>query len=311
MGKKCFVPNCSSGYCSCKEKASLFKAPTDPDRLALWDSAIPRSDRKLQPGDCVCEKHFSPHLISRTYHVEHERKVLLDAPKRSVLSTEAVPSMFPNCPNYLSTSSKTPQKAPRKRPLVTHVASFKRRCSLNVLQSESTTVVDITLPVEPAPACCSDDLIQGVGREKETKPVEVCSLYPVQTATDALEEEKMSTEGEQGENLSTTTGPSLFFKALFATAEDVVLPNNAWGTHLTDAFGTKTIVFSKLQPSRIHGAEPSQAKTMTVSCDVDKLQLKTFIWGSCMDLDDKLQASEITSTSDLTAALQESDDLQA
>ncbi|KAG0416202.1 hypothetical protein HPB47_006626 [Ixodes persulcatus] len=97
------------------------------------------------PGDCVCERHFSPHLISRTYHVKHDGKVLLDAPKRSVLSTEAVPSNFPNCPNYRSASSKPPRKAPRKRPLVTHVS-----------HSESTAAVDTTLPVEPVLTCCSD-----------------------------------------------------------------------------------------------------------------------------------------------------------
>ncbi|CAN7948840.1 unnamed protein product, partial [Ixodes hexagonus] len=121
----------------------------------------------------------------------------------------------------------------------------------------------------------------------------------------------MCTESEQGENLSATTGPSLFFTALFATAGEVILPNSAWGTHITDAFGTKSVVFSKLQPSRVHGAEPSQAKTMTVSCDFDKLQLKTFIWGSFVDLADKLQASEITSASDLTRALKVFDDIQA
>lgn len=36
MGKKCFVPNCRSGYQSCPDQVPLFKAPSEPARLELW-----------------------------------------------------------------------------------------------------------------------------------------------------------------------------------------------------------------------------------------------------------------------------------
>ena len=60
MGRKCFAPNCNTGYKSCNEMLSTFKAPKDEVLLCKWNSAIPRSDRSITPKDCICEKHFQP-----------------------------------------------------------------------------------------------------------------------------------------------------------------------------------------------------------------------------------------------------------
>nr|XP_054923076.1 uncharacterized protein LOC129382872 [Dermacentor andersoni] len=114
MGKKCFVPNCKSGYRTCTERVSLFKAPREPERLEKWRRAIPRADRVLQPTDHVCAKHFPNEVISATYHAEYKGNVLLHAQKKPVLSPDAVPSIFPNCPGYLTVQQKT-RKPPRKR----------------------------------------------------------------------------------------------------------------------------------------------------------------------------------------------------
>lgn len=35
MGRKCFVPNCKTGYQACKKKLCLFSAPKDEERLKL------------------------------------------------------------------------------------------------------------------------------------------------------------------------------------------------------------------------------------------------------------------------------------
>lgn len=115
MGKKCFVPNCSSGYRSCPDQVSLFKAPSEPARLELWRRAIPRADRILQPSDHVCAKHFPEHMISKSYYAEFNGKVLLNVPKKiPVLSANAVPSIFPGCPKYLTKPTRS-RKPPRKR----------------------------------------------------------------------------------------------------------------------------------------------------------------------------------------------------
>ncbi|KAH8038357.1 hypothetical protein HPB51_001140 [Rhipicephalus microplus] len=109
--RKCFVPNCSSGYASCKEKVITFKVPSDPVRLEAWARAIPRKDRQLTPRDYVCEKHFSDSDIDRRrYYGELGGEVLLDKPKRPVLLRDAVPSIFPRCPSYLSAVPKKGQR---------------------------------------------------------------------------------------------------------------------------------------------------------------------------------------------------------
>ncbi|KAG0436875.1 hypothetical protein HPB47_017715 [Ixodes persulcatus] len=53
MGKKCFVPRCTTGYKTCREKFSLFRAPKDEAQLNLWRHAIPRKDRRLEATDHV------------------------------------------------------------------------------------------------------------------------------------------------------------------------------------------------------------------------------------------------------------------
>lgn len=55
---KCFVPNCKTGYNSCKKKYSLFSAPKDEHSRILWAKAICRADRELTERDVICSKHF-------------------------------------------------------------------------------------------------------------------------------------------------------------------------------------------------------------------------------------------------------------
>lgn len=66
MGKnrKCFAPNCRSGY-SNQLKVSLFSVPKNPLDFEIWQKCIPRCDRPLQSNDSVCEKHFTSDDIVR------------------------------------------------------------------------------------------------------------------------------------------------------------------------------------------------------------------------------------------------------
>lgn len=109
MGK-CFVPFCKTGYKSCKEKYSLFTPPHDPSRLEAWRRAIPRKDRVLQRTDRVCEKHFAPHFITKTWSAEIDGHVLMSGKRRAGLAKDAVPSIFEGAPTYLSKKIKSPRK---------------------------------------------------------------------------------------------------------------------------------------------------------------------------------------------------------
>lgn len=95
MGRKCYVQFCKSGYASCPEKVRSFKAPSDPERLAAWDRAIGRQDKRLTDRDLVCEKHFTEDMLIRgRYFAEHCGIVILDTPKRVVLKPDAVPTLI-------------------------------------------------------------------------------------------------------------------------------------------------------------------------------------------------------------------------
>ncbi|KAG0410005.1 hypothetical protein HPB47_012870, partial [Ixodes persulcatus] len=72
----------------------------------------PRSwkDRQLQATDHVCEKHFEPCLVSKTWKAEYNGRVLVSTPRRACLSKDAVPTRFLECPSYLLEVEK-----PRRR----------------------------------------------------------------------------------------------------------------------------------------------------------------------------------------------------
>ncbi|KAG0415819.1 hypothetical protein HPB47_007016 [Ixodes persulcatus] len=138
MGRKCFAPNCNSGYRSCKEKVNAFRGPSDPECLALWARAIPRSDRQLTPKDYLCEKHFADGVIEAgRYYAELGGGVLLDQPKRPVLAPDAVPSIFLRCPPYLSSTLKK-QKLPKNRQRAPATVVKRRKTELQDECDEGT-----------------------------------------------------------------------------------------------------------------------------------------------------------------------------
>ena len=114
MPDKCFVPGCNSGYKSCSVKKAMFKPPSQPELLEKWRAAIPRADRVLGDHDRVCELHFAPHLIERTFHcqVGNEQWELQRA--RPKLTEDAVPHLFPNCPKYLSKKAAIKRTIPSR-----------------------------------------------------------------------------------------------------------------------------------------------------------------------------------------------------
>ncbi|XP_046394679.1 uncharacterized protein LOC124162252 isoform X2 [Ischnura elegans] len=122
--RSCCVPGCSTGYSSSKRKnkrlgvknGSLFKAKSE-SQLEKWRKAIPRKDKVLAITDRVCERHFSPDDIIRSYETRLPdgtiHKIERGIP---LLKNEAVPSIFPNLPKYLSKESRT-RKPPTERKL--------------------------------------------------------------------------------------------------------------------------------------------------------------------------------------------------
>lgn len=63
------------------------------------------------------ERHFEPHLVSKTWTAEHNGHVLVSTPRRALLAKDAVPTRFPDCPAYLSKTLKTRKRPAERQPL--------------------------------------------------------------------------------------------------------------------------------------------------------------------------------------------------
>lgn len=91
---QCFVSNCDTGSVSCKEKRCLFAPPADEARLIEWRRSIPRQHRELTLDDCICERHFEPRFVQRTWKIEYEGRVLAQGERQPYLTKDAVPTLF-------------------------------------------------------------------------------------------------------------------------------------------------------------------------------------------------------------------------
>lgn len=105
----CFVPGCTSGYKSCKKKFSLFGVPKDEETYRKWQRNIPRADKPLERNAAVCEVHFDPQFVSRHFEHNIQGEIVRVERSRPFLKPEAIPTIFPNVPKYLS------KPVPKKR----------------------------------------------------------------------------------------------------------------------------------------------------------------------------------------------------
>lgn len=119
---KCFVPGCKTGYESEKEKRkaegkkypSLFSVPREEDKLEKWRNAVPKSKREMNIGDKVCELHFLPSEITKSYVIrlpDGTDKVC--ERKYAMLNSDAVPSLLLDIP--LCFNKKKKKSSPCKR----------------------------------------------------------------------------------------------------------------------------------------------------------------------------------------------------
>ncbi|KAH7985048.1 hypothetical protein HPB49_026630 [Dermacentor silvarum] len=79
----------------------------EADRLKIRCHSILRKDRLLQSTDYVCEKHFEPRHVTKTWEAVYKGRVHVSAPQKAALAKDAVPMKFPDCPAH---STKTEKK---------------------------------------------------------------------------------------------------------------------------------------------------------------------------------------------------------
>ncbi|KAH8025864.1 hypothetical protein HPB51_013463 [Rhipicephalus microplus] len=86
------------------------QAPKDEERRLLWERNLHRLDKPLDADCAVCEFHFEPHFIARDYvHVINGVQVQISR-GTPTLASDAVPTILPNPPAYLTPAPRTRKK---------------------------------------------------------------------------------------------------------------------------------------------------------------------------------------------------------
>jgi len=123
MALKCCVTGCTSNY---KYKAQdsvnviVFRIRSeckgDDAKLQLWLNKISRDNLVVTDNTVVCIKHFSTQFIITHDSATRPDGSILTVPRRvPKLSKEAYPSLFENCPSYLSSEPPTKRRRPDDR----------------------------------------------------------------------------------------------------------------------------------------------------------------------------------------------------
>jgi len=139
MPRTCWVPGCSSGYRTSSDKnRHLFTVPVN--KLKEWSRRIPREEH-LTSKHCVCDLHFEEKFIKKHDEIIIDGKPVRLSRERWMLTPDAIPTIFPNLPHYLSSRTS-------------------RRLSLNRHMSVASTHSVVTKVVEPVNCvadCFSDE----------------------------------------------------------------------------------------------------------------------------------------------------------
>ena len=112
MGRKCVAPACTSGYASNRdEKKSVFTFPKDNEMRQKWIRAVPRANWDVSGNSAICELHFHASDFKESREDNNHSRVSAKGEElcRKELKPDAVPSVWPSCPSYLS--SNTPRRS--------------------------------------------------------------------------------------------------------------------------------------------------------------------------------------------------------
>lgn len=152
MPRKCSIVGCRSNYKQRKgsndngKKVSVFRFPKEEDRMKQWLQKIPQHLTADQISDYmgICELHFDPVFVLRQYNTFGPDGTVITLPRVSpILAPDAVPTIFPNTPSYLSCVTPAKRKAPdvrRAEALAREDEAFRRWLDEDIVGSFDTFV---------------------------------------------------------------------------------------------------------------------------------------------------------------------------
>ncbi|KAH7961396.1 hypothetical protein HPB52_008797 [Rhipicephalus sanguineus] len=153
-----------------EKKLSLFSVPKDESRRKTWERNLHRSDKALEENCAVCELHFEDRYILREYvHIIDGKEVRI-AHGVPALTPDAVPTVLPNAPKYLSTKLP-PKRAPRKReaPTVPGPQNSKKACTSTPVDEDFESQGD----VHDVPTAAA-----GARRHARSRPIQFARSAP-------------------------------------------------------------------------------------------------------------------------------------
>nr|CAI5861742.1 unnamed protein product [Callosobruchus analis] len=97
------VPGCNGNY-SAAEVVHIFSFPSEEVLRKRWASAIHRDNFIATKNSRICERHFAQESILwiSSYYDKSTGKTVTISLLRPRLKADAVPTLLPNCPQYLS-----------------------------------------------------------------------------------------------------------------------------------------------------------------------------------------------------------------
>ena len=121
MPKVCWAAGCKSGYNNDTSR-HLFSVPADKCRL--WNAKIPR-DGVLTTKHHICDLHFMEHYIIKVDRLVINGEEVTIPRLHWKLTDDAVLTVFPNLPRYLSSVVS-------KRPLIRHSPPVQTHSTVEV-----------------------------------------------------------------------------------------------------------------------------------------------------------------------------------
>ena len=143
MVNKCCAPGCNTGYNNTKAVGvTMHKFPSSPVMRKKWINAIHREN--FTPGQTarVCSLHFHESDFIRYRSDSNSRRVKskISALAKAYLKKEAIPSVFPNLPCYLSA---VPTHHRQEAPTSTKRLEMENvRIRENILQMETRDKIE-------------------------------------------------------------------------------------------------------------------------------------------------------------------------
>ncbi|XP_077520263.1 uncharacterized protein LOC144130125 [Amblyomma americanum] len=134
MPGHCCVPRCRGNYDG-GERVRVFTFPSDQARRAQWIKAIHRADFIPGKRSVVCERHFKPSdMVNRTSYTDTKTSKVIEVALKLVrLPPDAVPSILPDCPAYLSApNASTSREAPDEKRTRREAAALQDAINLSI-----------------------------------------------------------------------------------------------------------------------------------------------------------------------------------